>query len=101
MDDKLQFILKNSEKAVHLRSGRKINGRPLLLWPDGRIRVEWLGTYKNVNECYKHLKTIFENTVVEKASNLPKCTYCGDTGKLDKDYQIFDCPWCSSKEKVL
>ena len=28
-----------------------------------------------------------------------KCTYCGGSGTLNKDYQIFDCPWCCGKGK--
>ena len=24
----------------------------------------------------------------------PNCSQCRDTGWLDKDYDVFECPWC-------
>lgn len=56
--EKLQYILANQEKAVEHRCGRKPSGRPLLMWPNGKIRIEFLGTFSSVDDAYDRISLI-------------------------------------------
>ena len=56
--DKLQYILANQEKAVEHRCGRKPSGRPLLMWPNGKIRIEFLGTFSSVHDAHDRVSRI-------------------------------------------
>ena len=50
--EKLQFVLAHQESVVEHQCGRKPTGRPVLMWPNGKIRIEFLGTFSSVSDAY-------------------------------------------------
>lgn len=57
-DPDLRWLLNNQREIVNNKEGaRKMKefDRPLKMWHDGRVRVEFIGTYKSASEAREFL----------------------------------------------
>jgi hypothetical protein len=54
--DDLQFILQHMESVVSSLSGRKPSGRPLLVFPSGKVRIEFFGTFNSLHAARNALE---------------------------------------------
>ena len=69
----LEYVLAHHEEAVLEKSGRKPSGRPLLLWASGRVRVEFLGTYKTVKDARLAIDAVLNAKITaRRRETIPK-----------------------------
>lgn len=54
----VQYLLTSGEEASLRRGGRKRHGRPVLMFPNGKVRVEYFGTFPNVFEAVEAVRTV-------------------------------------------
>lgn len=59
-DTDLQWLVDNQRKIINNKEGARgmpAKNRPIKLWADGRVRVEFVGTYKSTSEARKYLES--------------------------------------------
>lgn len=52
----LSWIMTNFESILQMRRNVKPNNSPVLLFPNGKIRLPSMGTYRSIEDAYKALK---------------------------------------------
>jgi hypothetical protein len=55
----IKYVLENHERAAQIKSGRKPNGRPVMLFKNA-IRLEWIGNYPDFAEARKAIERILD-----------------------------------------
>ena len=56
--ENINYLLEHHEEAVERRSGRKPNGRPIQLFQNGKVRIEFLATYDSIKQAYLAVRQI-------------------------------------------
>lgn len=58
VEDGLSYLLCHAEAAVQIRSGRLPANRPLLVYPNGKVRIEFLGTFPSIPDAAQKVMEI-------------------------------------------
>ena len=51
------YILDHHEEWVRQRGGRPPSGRPFIVWPDGRCRIEFGGNFSCIEEAAARIRS--------------------------------------------
>lgn len=61
VDPRIQYLLDHHEQVVKIKTGRRFSGRPIVYYPKSKkIRIEWLGTYNNIDLAVEDVYNILE-----------------------------------------
>lgn len=61
------YLVVNHERAV---TGRKPSGRPVIVWPNGKCRIEFMGTYDSIHLARMAVETAITQRLLREMVEL-------------------------------